>query len=212
MGEKQAEHVEPEQETSAPLALSPAASKESSPQALAPASAASKESSPEEKPPKHDSSEKALVPIEKPVFIAEKRAEHREDEKNKVDPKDRDAALARVELEKRLALIKAWEESEKAKADNKAYKKLSSIGAWENTKKASVEVELKLIEEEFEKKKAKAAERMKNKMAEIHRKSEEKRAMVEAKRGEDILKVEETAAKFRSTGNVPKKLFACFGS
>lgn len=30
-----------------------------------------------------------------------------------------DAALARVELEKRLALIKAWEDSEKTKADNK---------------------------------------------------------------------------------------------
>lgn len=199
MGEK-LEHVEPEQEkqeTSAPLALAPAASEESSP---------------EEKPPKHDSSEKTLVPIEKPIFIAEKAAEHHENEKSKADPKDRDAALARVELEKRLALIKAWEESEKTKTDNKAYKKLSAIDAWENTKKASVEVELKQIEEEFEKKKAKAAEKMKNKIAELHKKAEEKRAMVEAKRGEDILKVEETAAKFRSTGIVPKKLFACFSA
>lgn len=30
-----------------------------------------------------------------------------------------DTALARVETEKRMALIKAWEESEKTKADNK---------------------------------------------------------------------------------------------
>lgn len=30
-----------------------------------------------------------------------------------------DAEFARLELEKRLALIKAWEESEKTKADNK---------------------------------------------------------------------------------------------
>lgn len=30
-----------------------------------------------------------------------------------------DAVLARVEAEKRLALIKAWEESEKTKAENK---------------------------------------------------------------------------------------------
>lgn len=30
-----------------------------------------------------------------------------------------DAVLARVESEKRLALIKAWEENEKAKADNR---------------------------------------------------------------------------------------------
>nr|GMC80764.1 remorin-like [Ipomoea batatas] len=59
---------------------------------------------------------------------------------------DRDAALAQLELEKRLALIKAWEENEKAKADNKAHKKLSAIAAWENTKKASVEAQLKQIE------------------------------------------------------------------
>nr|GMC87343.1 remorin isoform X2 [Ipomoea batatas] len=56
------------------------------------------------------------------------------------------AALAQLELEKRLALIKAWEENEKAKADNKAHKKLSAIAAWENTKKASVEAQLKQIE------------------------------------------------------------------
>lgn len=65
-------------------------------------------------------------------------------------------------------------------------------------------------QEEFERKKAKSAEKMKNKMAEIHRAAEEKRAMVEAKRAEDILKVDETAAKFRATGSVPKKLFGCF--
>ncbi|XP_057445752.1 remorin-like [Lotus japonicus] len=35
---------------------------------------------------------------------------------------DRDAVLARVESQKRLALIKAWEENEKTKVDNKAYK------------------------------------------------------------------------------------------
>nr|GMC85191.1 remorin-like [Ipomoea batatas] len=63
--------------------------------------------------------------------------------------KDRDAALAQLELEKRLALIKAWEENEKAKADNKAHKKLSAIAAWENTKKASVEAQLKQIERSF---------------------------------------------------------------
>lgn len=30
-----------------------------------------------------------------------------------------DAVLARVETEKRMSLIKAWEENEKAKAENK---------------------------------------------------------------------------------------------
>ncbi|KAL3498805.1 hypothetical protein ACH5RR_041537 [Cinchona calisaya] len=192
MGEEQAKQVERET-----LALVLAASPP-------------RETSPEEKTPKQDSSEKALPPIEKPIFVAEKAADHQEDEKSKVDSKDRDVALARVELEKRLALIKAWEDSEKAKADNKAYKKLSGIGAWENTKKASVDAELKQIEEEFEKKKAKSAEKMKNKMAEIHKEAEEKRATVEAKRGEDTLKIEEAAAKFRSTGNIPKNLFGCF--
>lgn len=66
-------------------------------------------------------------------------------------------------------------------------------------------------QEELEKKKAEYAEKMKNKMAEIHREAEEKRAMIKAKQGEDVLKVEETAAKFRTTGNMPKKFLACFG-
>uniref|UniRef100_A0A5B7BE64 Putative remorin 2 n=1 Tax=Davidia involucrata TaxID=16924 RepID=A0A5B7BE64_DAVIN len=128
-------------------------------------------------------------------------------EKGSGDSIDRDAVLARVEAEKRLALIKAWEDSEKTKAENKAYKKLSTIGAWENSKKASAEAQLKKIEEKFEKKKAEYAEKMNNKKAAIHKAGEEKRAMVEAKRGEDLLKVEEAAAKFRATGNAPKKLF-----
>ncbi|XP_055819506.1 remorin-like [Solanum dulcamara] len=125
--------------------------------------------------------------------------------------KDRDTALAKVELQKRLALIKAWEDNEKTKAENKALKKLSAVGSWENTKKATIEAELRQIQEELEKKKAEYAEKMKNKMAEIHREAEEKRAMIKAKQGEDVLKVEETAAKFRATGNLPKKFLACFG-
>ncbi|XP_038688238.1 remorin 1.4-like isoform X2 [Tripterygium wilfordii] len=124
---------------------------------------------------------------------------------------DRDAALSRVETEKRLALIKAWEDNEKAKSDNKACKKLSSIGVWENGKKASVEAKLKQIEEKLEKKKAEYAEQMKNRKAEIHREAEEKKAMAEAKKCEEFLKIEEAAEKFRATGNTPKKFFPCFG-
>ncbi|KAK3034598.1 hypothetical protein RJ639_033844 [Escallonia herrerae] len=131
-------------------------------------------------------------------------------EKCSADSTDRgDAALGRVETEKRLALVKAWEVSEKTKADNKAIKKLSAIGAWENTQGAAVEAQLKQIEEKFERKKAEYAEQMKNKMAEIHKAAEEKRAMVKAKRGEDAIKVEEIAAKCRATGSTPKKLFGC---
>ncbi|CAN4077770.1 unnamed protein product [Withania somnifera] len=118
--------------------------------------------------------------------------------------KDRGTALAKVESEKRLDLIKAWEDNEKTKAENKALKKLSAVGAWENTKKATIEAKLKQIQAEY-------AEKMKNKMAEIHREAEEKRAIIEAKRSEDVLTVEETAAKFRATGNLPKKLLICFG-
>ncbi|GMN32219.1 hypothetical protein TIFTF001_003579 [Ficus carica] len=123
-----------------------------------------------------------------------------------------DAVLARVETEKRLALIKAWEESEKTKAENKAYKKLSAVGAWENSKRAAVEAELRAIEEKLEKKRAEYIEKMKNKVAEVHKLAEEKRALVEANKREECLKVEETAVKFRTSGFMPRKLLGCFGS
>ncbi|KAL2547523.1 Remorin family protein [Forsythia ovata] len=171
----------------------------------------------EKKSLNHVSFHKAVVTIpddkispSKPHPLVQNAADHGI-EKSVGDFKDnKDAALARVELEKRLALIKAWEDSEKAKADNKAYKKLSSIEAWENTKKASVEAQIKQIEEEFEKKKAEYREKMKNKMVEIHKAAEEKRAVIEAKKKEDFLKVVETAAKFRSTNTTPNKLLGCF--
>ncbi|KAK7380303.1 hypothetical protein VNO78_32811 [Psophocarpus tetragonolobus] len=145
---------------------------------------------------------KALVLVEKTQEVAE------------VKPTggsiNRDEVLAKVASEKRISLIKAWEESEKSKAENKAHKKLSAISAWENSKKASMEAELKKIEEQLEKKKAEYAEKIKNKIATIHKEAEEKRAMIEAKKGEDLLKAEETAAKYRATGTTPKKLLGCF--
>lgn len=125
---------------------------------------------------------------------------------------NRDAVLAKVATEKRVSLIKAWEESEKSKAENKAHKKFSSVVAWENSRKASVEAELKKIEENLEKKKAEYIEKMKNKIALLHKEAEEKRAIIEAKRGEELLKAEETAAKYRATGTAPKKLLSCFSS
>ncbi|KAL2248644.1 UNVERIFIED_CONTAM: Remorin [Sesamum indicum] len=143
------------------------------------------------------------------VFIAEE-PEAAAEEKKPEGSIDRDAVLARVATEKRLSLIKAWEESEKSKAENKAQKKISAIAAWENSKKASLEAELKKIEEQLEKKKAEYIEKMKNKVALVHKAAEEKRAMIEAKRGEDLLKAEEMAAKYRATGTGPKKLLGCF--
>ncbi|KAL3618650.1 hypothetical protein CASFOL_037469 [Castilleja foliolosa] len=124
---------------------------------------------------------------------------------------DRDVALAKLEDDKRYSFIKAWEESEKTKVENKAQKQLSDISAWENSKKADFESQLKKIEEKIEKKKGEHAEKMKNKVGSVHKQAEEKRAMVEAKRGEDLLKAEEFAAKYRATGQVPKKVFGCFG-
>ncbi|XP_039022725.1 remorin 1.4-like [Hibiscus syriacus] len=120
------------------------------------------------------------------------------------------SALARVEAEKRLALVKAWEENEKAKVDNKAHKKISAIGSWENTKKADVEAQLRSFEEKLEKK-AEYAEKMKNKVAELYKEAE-KRAMIEAEKGEEFLKIEETTTKYRSTGYIPNIFLACFSS
>ncbi|KAF8369313.1 hypothetical protein HHK36_032677 [Tetracentron sinense] len=160
-----------------------------------------------------------------------------EEEKTSGGSVDRDAVLTRVETEKRLSLIQAWEESEKTKAENKAYKKLSGIKSWENSKKATVEAKLKRLSmvlpygyklsmggmfpscdiddvprmENLEKKKAEQVEKLKNKVAFIHKTSEEKKAMVIAKREEDLLKAEEIAAKYRAAGTAPKNLFGCFG-
>jgi Remorin, C-terminal region len=64
----------------------------------------------------------------------------------------------------------------------------------------------------MEEKKAEYAENMKNKIAVIHKQAEEKRAITEAQKGEDLLKAEEKAAKYRATGHTPKKLLGCFGS
>ncbi|KAE8022523.1 hypothetical protein FH972_008315 [Carpinus fangiana] len=170
-----------------------------------------------EQPSKDVTEEKSVIPpppAEKPdeskaLAVVEKAPEHAV-EKSTEGSVNRDAVLARVATEKRISLIRAWEESEKSKAENKAHKKLTDIGAWENCKKASIEAELKKIEEKLEKKKAEYVEKMKNKVALIHRSAEEKRAVIEAKRGEDLLKAEETAAKYRATGTGPKKLLGCF--
>lgn len=62
----------------------------------------------------------------------------------------------------------------------------------------------------MEKKKAGYVEKMKNKIALVHKAAEEKRALIEAKRGEDLLKAEEISAKYRATGTGPKKLLGCF--
>lgn len=66
------------------------------------------------------------------------------------------------------------------------------------------------LQEQLEKKKAECGEKMRNKLAGIHKQAEEKRAMIEARRGEEVLKAEETAAKYRAIGSVQKKFLGCF--
>ncbi|KAL8554302.1 hypothetical protein ACS0TY_002475 [Phlomoides rotata] len=130
----------------------------------------------------------------------------------KLTPADvKDIALAKLDYEKKLSFIKAWEDSEKAKADNRAQKRQSKITSWENSKKASLELQLKKMQEQLERKKAKLGEKIKNKEALIHKQAEEKRAVVEARKGEELLQTEETAAKYRASGQVPKSGFKIFG-
>ncbi|CAN1352431.1 Remorin 1.4, partial [Linum perenne] len=97
----------------------------------------------------------------------------------------------------------------------RAQKQIFVVAEWENSKKAAAEAKLKKIEvnrnspfhprskyilqEQLEKKKAGYTEKMKNGVAQIHKEAEEKRAMAE-----------EMAAKYRATGQVPKKLIGCF--
>ncbi|KAG6496275.1 hypothetical protein ZIOFF_044134 [Zingiber officinale] len=95
---------------------------------------------------------------------------------------DRGAILARALTEKRLSLIKAWEENEKVESENKAVKKVAEIVAWENSKKAEVEA-----------------------------KQKKKEAIAEAKQGKEVMKVEEKAAKYRSTGLAPRKIWGFLG-
>ncbi|CAI8619396.1 unnamed protein product [Vicia faba] len=133
------------------------------------------------------------------------------DTKDSADRVPSDAVLARVESQKRLALIKAWEENEKTKVENRAYKMQSAVDLWEDNKKSSTEAKFKGIEVKLDQKKSEYVEDMQNKIAEIHKSAEEKKAMIEAQKGEEILKVEETAAKFRTRGYEPRRLLGCFG-
>ncbi|KAB1223488.1 Remorin [Morella rubra] len=163
--------------------------------------------------------EKGVIPPldQKPAPPVEEKVADPAVEKSSGGLVDREAMLASVATEKRLALIKAWEEKARKQKQRttlqlsrRAYKRQTSVGSWENSNRAAVEAQLKKIEEDFDKKKAEYAEKMKNKLAEIHKVAEEKRAIVEATRREEFLKVEETATKYRDAGFVPKKFLGCF--
>ncbi|KZV21816.1 Remorin [Dorcoceras hygrometricum] len=123
---------------------------------------------------------------------------------------DRDTTLAKLEGDKKLSYIKAWEDNEKSKVENRTQKKVAEIAAWENTKKASFDAELRKLEEKLESEKAYYAERVKNKVALIHKEAEEKRATIEAARRDEIFRAAEAANTYRTTKQIPKKSFGCF--
>lgn len=70
---------------------------------------------------------------------------------------------------------------------------------------------MEFLQEQLEEKKAEYAEKIKNRVAAVHKEADEKRAMVEARKGEELLKADEMAAKYRATGQAPKKLLGCLG-
>ncbi|KAH7299973.1 hypothetical protein KP509_24G038800 [Ceratopteris richardii] len=122
---------------------------------------------------------------------------------------NRDMVLAKLNQEKSLSLIKAWEENTKAKSLHRYNKKLAKIAAWESAKKAKAEAELKALEERLERKKAECIERMKNEIAAVHMRAEEEKALADSHHGEELLKAEETAAKYRASGSLPKRYPFC---
>ncbi|KAH7293620.1 hypothetical protein KP509_28G033500 [Ceratopteris richardii] len=123
---------------------------------------------------------------------------------------NRDFTLAKLNKEKVLSLIKAWEENMKKKSQNSYNKKVAKISAWEMSKKARAEANLKASEERIENEKAAYVERTKNRIALVQRVAEEQRALAEALHGQEIVKAEEIAAKCRASGTRPKKFIFCF--
>ncbi|CAL4934252.1 unnamed protein product [Urochloa decumbens] len=140
--------------------------------------------------------------------------------------RDRDAFLSRIATDKSLLLIRAWEESEKAKVENRAARRLANVTSWENSKVAQMEAELKKIhlcnvalfngterrrvmcvQEQLEMKKAAQAEKLRNSAAAAHRAAEEMRAAAVARQGEEVIRAEEAAARYRATGQAPTKIF-----
>ncbi|CAL4942818.1 unnamed protein product [Urochloa decumbens] len=160
---------------------------------------------PGEEPAKDDvAEEKAPAPEESKALVV---VESDEKPAATDGSRDRDAFLSRLATDKSLSLIRAWEESEKAKAENRAARRLANVTSWENSKVAQMEAELKKIHEQLEMKKAARAEKLRNSAAAAHRAAEEKRAAAVAMRGEEVIRAEEAAARYRATGQAPTKLF-----
>ncbi|XP_024389081.1 remorin isoform X1 [Physcomitrium patens] len=120
-------------------------------------------------------------------------------------------ATQKIEHDKLVSNVAAWEQNQREKIESRTHREEEKITAEETTMKKKAEARLRQKEEKLEKLRAKYQEAMKNEVAAAHKVAEEKRAMVAAKKGMDILKTEETAAKIRATGKFPVK-FGCFAA
>uniref|UniRef100_A0A1J3EMS7 Remorin C-terminal domain-containing protein n=1 Tax=Noccaea caerulescens TaxID=107243 RepID=A0A1J3EMS7_NOCCA len=107
--------------------------------------------------------------------------------------------LVKIEKEKSIALINAWEENEKAKAQTKAYRELCSIEAWENNMKTALELDLKKMEENLEVEKSEYTKRFKKKVPEIEKIAEAKREKIEKQKGQETIKLEKMSDKLTAT-------------
>ncbi|KAJ7520023.1 hypothetical protein O6H91_20G063900 [Diphasiastrum complanatum] len=123
----------------------------------------------------------------------------------------RDVLLAKAHQDKVMKYIEAWQVHEKAIIANKYQKEVMKIGAWVHAEKAKVEAKLKKAEAKLEKKKAKIHEQMMNEIAAIQRNGEERKAETEIKQVEEVVKIEEKAARYRATGKSPKRSASCLG-
>eukprot|EP00250_Pteridium_aquilinum_P023469 c26953_g1_i1 orf=162-614(-) len=118
-------------------------------------------------------------------------------------------ALAQVNRDKTNSYIKAWEEKEKANANNKFEKAMSKLTAWENGKKAAAEARMRQSLQELERKRAIIMERMKNELAEVHRIAQEKVAKANAKKQAEVVRINEESNAYRTEGLKPTKRLLC---
>eukprot|EP00250_Pteridium_aquilinum_P012164 c20542_g1_i1 orf=187-870(-) len=122
---------------------------------------------------------------------------------------NKDVVMAKLNKDKVLLLIKAWEENKKKRSYNRLSKKMAKLEAWEVGKKARAEACLRTCEEKLENERAACIEKARNKIALVQKIAEEKRALAEAHHGHQVLKAEEIAAKCRASGSRPLRFFCC---
>ncbi|KAG2262333.1 hypothetical protein Bca52824_069412 [Brassica carinata] len=106
-----------------------------------------------------------------------------------------------IEREKSLALLNAWKENEKAKAQTKAYRELCSLEEWENNMKTALELDLKKMEENLEVEKGENSKRFKKKIPEIKKIAEAKREKIEKQKEKGTIKLKRMSEKLSANPN-----------